>query len=227
MQEHTEELMQKYREEMLRLYRQRQPEPPPEPEILPEEPPRNEPPEYEPPETPPQEPAEEEFPEPDADEDYGTEELPRYIRPVPELPEEWTAQTEYEKRNTAQGYLRVITAAADSAYPVPDAKVTVFTRIGRRLHLSYLMVTDENGESPTVMLPAPPAGLSQEPENERPYASCEIRIKAEGFFPAQANDVHIFAGVTTRQSFQLVPMPLYPQPQDEEIEPNKRRHEEQ
>ena len=138
----------------------------------------------------------------------------------PELPEEWTAQSDYENRNTAEGYLRVVTAAAESAYPVPDARVSVFTRIGGRLHLNYLMRTNENGETPTVSLPAPPAGLSQQPENPRPFAACEVRIAAKGFFPAQAGDVHIFAGITTRQAFQLVPLPLYAEPQDADIEPN-------
>ena len=148
--------------------------------------------------------------------------LPSYIQPVgPQLPEEWAAQEAYENRNTAEGYLRVIAAAADSAYPVPDARVTVFTYIGKKLHLSYLLQTDENGETPTVPLPAPPADLSQEPENATPFASCDIRIAAKGFFKTQARDVHIFAGVTTRQEFQLVPLPITSEPGDEDIDPNE------
>ncbi len=219
MQENLSELAKKYQEEMLRLYGKRRlgpesepapvtPEPQPEPEL------QSDP---EPAEEPSQAQFEEEIPE----EFYGDEELPTYIRPVPELPEEWTAQAEYEKANTAQGYLRVIAAAADSAYPVPGARVSVFTRIGKKLHLSYLMVTDENGESPTVTLPAPPAGLSQEPENLTPYASCNIRMAAKGFFPAQAIDVNIFAGVMTRQVFQLVPLPVSFEASDNEIDPNE------
>lgn len=149
-------------------------------------------------------------------------ELPSYIQPViPQLPEEWAAQEAYENRNTAEGFLRVIAAAADSAYPVPDARVTVFTYIGKKLHLSYLLKTDENGETPTVPLPAPPADLSQEPENATPFASCDIRIAAKGFFKTQARDVHIFAGVTTRQEFQLVPLPISSEPGDEDIDPNE------
>ena len=213
MQNDMSELARKYQEEMLRLYGKRQPEAASAPE-----PPVSEP---EPVPEPAEEPSEAQFDEDIPEEIYGDEELPNYIRPVPELPEEWTAQAAYEKANSAEGYLRVITAAADSAYPVPGARVSVFTRIGNRLHLNYLMVTDENGESPTVTLPAPPAGLSQTPENNSPYASCEIRIAAKGFFPTQAGDVHIFAGITTRQVFQLVPLPVNFEASDNDIDPNE------
>ena len=219
MQKDMSELARKYQEEMLRLYGKRRPEPASEPEPEPAPEPSASAPESEPEHA--EEPSQAQFDEELPEEIYSDEELPTYIRPVPELPEEWTAQAEYEKANTAEGYLRVIAAAADSAYPVPGARVSVFTRIGKKLHLSYLMVTDENGETPTVMLPAPPAGLSQAPENQKPYASCDIRIAAKGFFPTQASDVHIFAGITTRQVFQLVPLPVNYEASDNDIDPNE------
>mgnify|MGYP007069930327 CR=1 FL=1 len=67
-------------------------------------------------------------------------EIPSYIQPVPPVfPDEWTAQEDYEQRNTAEGMLSVIASTADSAFPVPDARVTVYTRIGGKLHLNYMM----------------------------------------------------------------------------------------
>lgn len=156
-----------------------------------------------------------------ADGEDSDPELPPYIQPVVmPIPEEWAAQEAYERRNTAEGYLRVVTATAESAYPVPGAKVSVFTNIGNKSNLSYLLVTDESGETPTVALPAPEAALSQEPENAVPYATCDIRIAAKGYFKTKANNVRIFAGVTTRQVFQLVPLPLDPEPSEENIDPN-------
>ena len=231
MQENLSELAKKYQEEMLRMYGRRKPpapeELPPNPDLTGAKPDAAA--------DQPLSPSLAPLP-PDADDaQYDAAEdavtlpeepedgaLPSYIQPVvPQLPEEWAAQEAYENRNTAEGYLRVIAAAADSAYPVPDARVTVFTYIGRKLHLSYLLKTDENGETPTVPLPAPPADLSQEPENASPFASCDIRITAKGFFRTQARDVHIFAGVTTRQEFQLVPLPITSEPGDEDIDPNE------
>ena len=147
-------------------------------------------------------------------------EIPPYIQPVPPvLPEEWTAQENYEERNTAEGMLSVIASTADSAFPVPNARVTVYTRIGGKLHLNYMMTTNQNGETPTVVLPAPPAGLSQQPENIQPYSLCDIRIFAKGFFRSEALNVRIFADVVTRQTFQLVPLPLNASPKDD-LDPN-------
>lgn len=186
-----------------------EPETSPEPEVIPANAPE------------PEVSSEQEPTEQAADEGDSDPELPPYIQPVVmPIPEEWAAQEAYERRNTAEGYLRVITATAESAYPVPGAKVSIFTNIGNKSHLSYLLVTDESGETPTVALPAPEAALSQEPENAVPYATCDIRIAAKGYFKTKANNVRIFAGVTTRQVFQLVPLPLDPEPSEENIDPN-------
>jgi len=157
---------------------------------------------------------------PELQDDDEFPEIPPYIQPVPPiLPEEWSAQENYEQRNTAEGMLCVVAATADSAFPVPDARVTVYTKIGGKLHLNYMMTTNENGETPTVVLPAPPANLSQEPENIQPYSLCDIRIFAKGFFRSEALNVRIFADVVTRQTFQLVPLPLNADP-DDNLNPN-------
>jgi len=151
------------------------------------------------------EPITEEIPE----EDFSDPILPEYIQPeTPSLPSEWQAQEDYEKRNTAEGRLYIVAAAADSAYPVPDARVTVYTRIGDKIQLNYLLVTDESGMTPVVTLPAPPASLSQDPDNPVPYAVCDIKIYASGYFREEAREVPIFAGVTSRQEFQMIPLPL-------------------
>ena len=109
MQKDMSELARKYQEEMLRLYGKRRPEPVPEQESEP----APAAPEPQPDPEPMEEPSQAQFDEEIPEEIYGDEDLPTYIRPVPELPEEWTAQAEYEKANTAEGYLRVITAAAE------------------------------------------------------------------------------------------------------------------
>ncbi len=215
MQEGLSELAKKYRDEMLALYGSRPAAPMPEPAAAPEPSPEPAP---EPSPEPAPEPAPAPMPEPAAETgpvDYPEPVLPEYIRPEPpQLPEEWAAQDAYEKANTAEGRLRVVAAAADGAFPVPGARVLIYTRIGGKRHLNYLLTTDANGETPTVTLPAPPADLSQTPENLTPYAICEIEISARGFFPTEALDVHIFAGITTRQEFQLVPLPLNMTPED-------------
>ena len=135
--------------------------------------------------------------------------LPAYIAPPVPEPAAWAQQEAYEARNSAEGKLYVVASAADAAYPVPGAKVTIHTRIGDTDTLQYLLTTDESGRTPVVTLPAPPAMLSQDPDNIRPYAVCDIRIYAGGYFREEARNVPVFAGVTSRQEFRLIPLPLY------------------
>ena len=212
MQENLSELSRKYREEMLRLYGMRsqgmEDTPPPGEPAVPDEANEAEQPAA----------AEEEIVEGEPDLPLDEDDdpvLPSYIRPsAPVFPEEWEAQKAYEERNTSEGKLRVVASTAGSAYPVPGARVAVFTEIGNKRHLNYLLTTDESGETPVVTLPAPSADLSQEAENVAPYALCDIEIFAYGFFRSEAEDVHIFPGITTRQVFQLVPLPLQSEADD-------------
>ncbi|MDE5563911.1 MAG: hypothetical protein K2I93_02050 [Oscillospiraceae bacterium] len=146
--------------------------------------------------------------------------LPSYIQSVPPMPTQWAAQEAYENFNTAEGKLRVVAAVANSAYPVPGAQVTVCTHIGGRCYLNYILVTDENGETPTVPLAAPPASLSQLPETNIPYAVYDIHIFANGFFRSEALGVHIFDNITTRQEFQMIPLPIYPDIHAANVNPN-------
>lgn len=208
MDNNIAELSRRYREEMLRMYGSKQPavqqtaaevsesvpkdgEMMPEPAGLPA----------------PAEPSVSALPEPIIEESFDDPELPEHFQT--QLPEDWTAQEAYEKYNSAVGKLRVVAATARSAYPVAGARVMVYTHIGGRSYLNYVLTTDISGETPTVELPAPPAALSQNPENADPYSICDIDIFATGYFHSEAKNVHIFAGVTTRQVFQLIPLPLH------------------
>lgn len=136
--------------------------------------------------------------------------LPDYIQPVaPTLPDDWTAQEAYEQHNSAEGMLYVVASTADGAYPVPDARVTIYhNEIEGKTNLNYILKTDQSGITPTVRLPAPPAELSQTPGNVRPYAVYNIRIHAPGYFREEARDVPVFAGITSRQVFPMIPLPL-------------------
>ncbi len=215
MQEDVSALARKYREEMLRLYGGRQAvpavstppaaivetsPPPPEPEAFPE------------PEAPALVPddALPAFPEETApappDTAYEEPVLPDYIRNGPELPE--LLNEEEASGYTAEGQLQVIAAAGNNAFPVPGAAVTVYRRHDGREHLMYSLLTDENGATPLITLPTAPAALSQEPGNAQPFAEYDVRILAPGYFRVLAEDVPVFAGITSRQTFQLIPLAM-------------------
>lgn len=139
-------------------------------------------------------------------EEYEDPVIPEYIRNgTPPMMEEDAAE-ELEEY-TEEGYLRVAALTGDGAFPVPDAHVTITVRRSDGEHLAYLLITDESGETPTVSLPAPDAALSQSPENKDPFTTAEIRIFAEGYFRARLQNVPIFAGITSVQTVQMIPLP--------------------
>lgn len=134
--------------------------------------------------------------------------LPDYIRPQPpSLPGGWEEEMAEEARNTASGKLQVAAATGNRAFPVEGASVRIFAVYGDTRRLLWLLTTDSSGETPVVEMPAPPSSLSQSPDNVRPYAVYRIEIAADGFFRSIAEEVPIFAGVTSKQTFELIPLP--------------------
>lgn len=228
MQDQLSELSRKYREEMLRMYGGRRSVPPaapqPEPEVstppaeivetvqsAPEPMPQLS-------EAPPVEPENNpDFTGQDGDyqdmletpfaEEYEEPELPDYIRNgTPPQMEQDAANELLDFED--EGELRVAALTGDGAFPVPGAHVTITVRRNGTERLAYLLLTDESGETPTVSLPAPSAALSQQPGTAQPFTVVDIRVFANGYFRAQMLNVPIFAGVTSLQTFRLIPLPL-------------------
>lgn len=232
MQDQLSELSRKYREEMLRMYGGRKSfpsaAPTPEPEVStpPAETVENTPPAPEPMPLPMPQTLEEPPIEPENNPDFTGQDGDYQNRIETPFPEEYEEPVlpDYIRNGTApqmeqdaademadftdEGQLRVATLTGDGAFPVPGAHVTINVRRRGQEHLAYLLMTDESGETPTVSMPAPPASLSQQPGNEQPFTVVDIRVFAKGYFRAQMLNVPIFAGVTSLQTFQLIPLPL-------------------
>lgn len=237
MQENLSDLSARYRDELLRLYGKRTNTPPssasntdppapdpPVPEILlpiPEELPDETPEELEAEhqdgiqlEVPDwmNGTAEESAPSETEDMEKKPEDLPDAPAEMPEeapqsaLPE--TLLTE-DPANTSVGTLIVRAVTGESAFPVAGAHVQVSTEYNGNVHLRHMLFTDDSGRTPAVEIPAPPAELSRSPENINPFGECSIRITADGFFTIQAEQVPIFAGITSVQTFEMIPLPLH------------------
>lgn len=228
MQEHLSELSRRYREEMLRMYGRNQshtaemPEPEAEFSTMPQE--AVETPLSEPlslPEVQEQLPTEPEnniaFTGKEGDfqnmletpfpEELEEPLLPDYIRNgSPPVIEQEAAEDLQDL--TGVGRVRVAAQTGDGAFPVAGAYVTINVRRNGRERLAYLLLTDDSGETPTVSMPAPPASLSQQPGDTQPFTTADIRIFANGYFRAEMRNVPIFAGVTSLQTFQLIPLPI-------------------
>ena len=108
---------------------------------------------------------------------------------------------------TGMGYLVIRASAASNAIPLEGAIVTVR---GNQPNFSSVIVkltTGRNGMTPKISLAAPPRGNSTSPGIENPFATYNVDVQLDGFFPTSAQQVPIFDGITSIQPVNLIPLP--------------------
>lgn len=117
-----------------------------------------------------------------------------------------------------KGYIQVNTRTGDDSSAIEGAYVTVTAVVdGKRLILASGL-TDESGTAPKFTLPVPDLRYSQSPSpDKRPYSLYDVTVTKEGFFKARSVDVPVFSGITSVQSFNLIPVPLMMNSSDETV----------
>ena len=102
------------------------------------------------------------------------------------------------------GFIRVHTVTAEGARPVAGAAVTVVRFVDGEPELTALQTTDDSGETETLTVPAPPPSSDQRHPASFLY---DISVQAEGYYREHSTDVPVFPGVTSVQTFVLIPLP--------------------
>lgn len=152
----------------------------------------------------------ERYPEPDLSE----LELGEERSSSPSLAEYPTA----ESMGTSTGYILINTRTGENSSPVVNASVMITAVIDGRREMIAGGVTDESGISPKFSVPAPDIMHSQSPKAiKRPYSLYDISVTADGFFNARSVDVPVFSGITSVQTFGMIPVPLMMQSNDETV----------
>lgn len=122
-------------------------------------------------------------------------------------------------KNTEEGWIQVIVRKGDNAYPIPDASIIINSTEDGQLKLISNTMTDESGKTELIAVPAPNVSYSLESDNNvRPYALYNVSVFADGYFREKSVNVPVFAGITSVQQFNLVPLPLFMKESDETIE---------
>jgi len=109
------------------------------------------------------------------------------------------------------GYLLVRVSTAQGAIPVPGATVTIREHLSNpdenmRGTIIRVIVTDRDGRTERVPLPAPPRSDSMSPNGKIPYASYNIDVEASGYYRQTFSDVPVFDAVTSIQPSLLIPI---------------------
>lgn len=143
--------------------------------------------------------------------------------PEPDLSEldDEVSDTQYstaEGMGNSTGYILVNVRAGHEAFPIENATVIVSAVIdGNRLIIASGL-TDISGTTMRFETPAPDIIYSQSPfPAERPYSLFDISVRANGYFNARSVDVPVFSGITSIQNFNMIPVPLLMNSDDETL----------
>ena len=134
-------------------------------------------------------------------------------------PEVSTTGNEFnEDIGTSIGYILVNTRTGENSSPVENALIMITAISDGKREMIASGLTDESGISPKFAVPAPDSEHSQSPDSvKRPYSLYDISVTAKGFFNARSVDVPVFSGITSVQTFGMIPVPLMMKSNEETV----------
>lgn len=103
------------------------------------------------------------------------------------------------------GYFRANVTSQRNSRPISGATVQI-SDINNPDDILEEVTTDQNGQSETVSLGAPPLEYSMVPESNQPYSVYNIRISAPGYEPVDVSGAEILSGETALQNVSLLPL---------------------
>lgn len=107
----------------------------------------------------------------------------------------------------SQGFLIVKVSTASGAIPVEDVTVVLQGNEPENSDVLISLITDRDGLTRKVALPAPARSLSGAPDPaSKPYSSYNIDVYKEGYYPQHYNRVPIFDGIVAVQNAAIIPL---------------------
>lgn len=106
----------------------------------------------------------------------------------------------------SEGKLRIRAYTAGGALPVENALVKIRGAEEDNRLVAYTLVTDFDGLTPEVRLPAPSLEYSLSPDPlEAPYSVYDVEISAPGYYTKRISGLTVFPGVSSIQLVNMIP----------------------
>lgn len=106
----------------------------------------------------------------------------------------------------SEGKLRIRAYTAGGALPVENALVKIRGAEEDNRLVAYTLVTDFDGLTPEVRLPAPSLEYSLSPDPlEAPYSVYDVEISAPGYYTKRISGLTVFPGVNSIQLVNMIP----------------------
>lgn len=104
----------------------------------------------------------------------------------------------------AQGRLKVQCFIRDTYIPVDNTTIRIRPSSGGPSAREIVLSTDSMGESEIIELEAPPLEYSQQPTEQVPYSTYDIRVEREGFQSILINRCQVFPDELAIQECNLI-----------------------
>lgn len=103
------------------------------------------------------------------------------------------------------GFLTAVVSTIRGLYPVPNAKVTIFTGNADQMNIIDTAITDQSGKTKVFSLPTPQKSLSLDSNNATiPYSKYNMLVTADGYVDNVHLNIPIFSGVTSIQRSNML-----------------------
>ena len=110
--------------------------------------------------------------------------------------------------NTESGSLKVEAFASDRAFGIPNARAMIFLELPGGNIAVFDGLTDINGSTESIRLPAPPRSISQSPQNgsnpKLPYAVYSVYVEHPDFVRSVFTNVPVFSGIESIQPVRML-----------------------
>lgn len=107
---------------------------------------------------------------------------------------------------SSTGYLKVRVYSAGGAIPIDGVSIRIKGTEAYNNGVDFTFLTDINGISKAIPLPAPDINYSLTPgASEQPYANYDIEIFKDGFYPIKLLNATVFPERTAVLPVELVP----------------------
>lgn len=114
---------------------------------------------------------------------------------------------------SAIGYIQVHAYASDAQYPLRNVAITVTSQDGTAI---AMRLTDRSGRITPIPVPVPDRAESLSPDPlERPYTVVNLYARVKGYEQTEAENLQVFAGTTTIQNLEMIPLSELPEQWDQ------------
>ena len=106
----------------------------------------------------------------------------------------------------SEGKIRIRAYTAGGALPIEGATVRITGAEEDNRFVTYSVLTDRDGLTPSITLPTPEASYSLSPSKpEKPYALYDVEITAPGYYSKRINGLSVFSGIESIQLLNMIP----------------------